>query len=534
MVNQRINCAIYTRKSTEEGLDQEFNSLDNQFEAAKAFIQSQKHEGWKFIKRYDDGGFSGGNIERPGVQALLKDIEQGLIQCVVVYKVDRLSRSLIDFSKMMELFEKHEISFVSVTQNLNTSNSMGKLTLNVLLSFAQFEREVTAERIRDKIAASKKKGMWMGGNVPFGYFAKDKKLFIKSDEAQKVNYIFQSYLTSSSINDLRSNLKEENILTRSNKPWTNSELGRLLRNCVYIGKIKHKDQYYDAQHKAIIDDSDLWDEVQVKLDELNNKKSSSSYSQKYLLFQKLYTPSGEQYKCDAAIKTSKESKTRYEYYVSSEQRFRTKKIDDIVSGEVKKLLSSKNILQAQALDELHQVDWGNLLNEAKRDLAQLLVSKIFISKDAMKIEIDLKQINNLKDFQKKNFRNQNLQDLDSSYLSSDGEFLIMRIDIKNQTSQIAEPIAKNVLQLVSKASKFKEAVEQGKSISKIAESHSVTKGYISRILRIAYLSPKIIESIINFKYSEELTIETLEKISELICWKEQEKQFLKFQVNYKI
>ena len=152
----------------------------------------------------------------------------------------------------------------------------------------------------------------------------------------------------------------------------------------------------------------------------------------------------------------------------------------------------------------------------------------------MKIEIDLKQINNLKDFQKKNFRNQNLQDLDSSYLSSDGEFLIMRIDIKNQTSQIAEPIAKNVLQLVSKASKFKEAVEQGKSISKIAESHSVTKGYISRILRIAYLSPKIIESIINFKYSEELTIETLEKISELICWKEQEKQFLKFQVNYKI
>lgn len=207
MVNQRINCAIYTRKSTEEGLDQEFNSLDNQFEAAKAFIQSQKHEGWKFIKRYDDGGFSGGNIERPGVQALLKDIEQGLIQCVVVYKVDRLSRSLIDFSKMMELFEKHEISFVSVTQNLNTSNSMGKLTLNVLLSFAQFEREVTAERIRDKIAASKKKGMWMGGNVPFGYFAKDKKLFIKSDEAQKVNYIFQSYLTSSSINDLRACLE---------------------------------------------------------------------------------------------------------------------------------------------------------------------------------------------------------------------------------------------------------------------------------------------------------------------------------------
>lgn len=190
--------------------------------------------------------------------------------------------------------------------------------------------------------------MWMGGNVPFGYFAKDKKLFIKDSESEKVKYIFQSYLKNSFINDLKNKLNDENVLTRSNKSWTKSELGRLLRNYIYIGKIKYKDQYYDAQHKAILD-SDLWDKVQAKLDELNNRKSSNSYSQKYLPFQKLYTPSGEQYKCDTAIKTNKESKTRYEYYVSSEQRFRTKKVDGIVLREVKKLLSSENIHQSSDL-----------------------------------------------------------------------------------------------------------------------------------------------------------------------------------------
>lgn len=192
MTNRAIRCAIYTRKSTEEGLEQDFNSLQAQREACEAYIKSQKHEGWQLVKtHYDDGGFSGGNMERPALRQLMRDIESGIIDIIVVYKVDRLSRSLHDFAKMVEVFDRHKVSFVSVTQQFNTTTSMGRLTLNVLLSFAQFEREVTGERIRDKIAASKKKGMWMGGVVPIGYDAKDRKLVINHVEAETVHFIFK-------------------------------------------------------------------------------------------------------------------------------------------------------------------------------------------------------------------------------------------------------------------------------------------------------------------------------------------------------
>jgi site-specific DNA recombinase len=204
-----INCAIYTRKSCEEGLEQEFNSLDAQFEAGKAYVASQKSEGWRVYKRYDDGGYSGGNIERPGLKQLMQDIESGYINCVVVYKVDRLSRSLSDFFKLMETFDRKGISFVSVTQSFNTTNSMGKLTLNIMLSFAQFEREVTGERIRNKISASKKKGMWMGGIVPLEYDVVEKKLLPNPEEKKAVSYIFESYLAVKSIDLLKQKLNSE-------------------------------------------------------------------------------------------------------------------------------------------------------------------------------------------------------------------------------------------------------------------------------------------------------------------------------------
>ena len=207
-----IKCAIYTRKSTEEGLEQDFNSLNAQREACEAYIKSQQHEGWILIeKHYDDGGFSGGTLERPGVKELFKDIESGEVDIVVVYKVDRLTRSLMDFAKIVELFDKQNASFVSITQHFNTTTSMGRLTFNILLSFAQFEREVTGERIRDKIAASKKKGMWMGGNVPLGYKRENKKLIVDNKNAEKIKLIFEKYVELKSVGKLKEYLDNEKI-----------------------------------------------------------------------------------------------------------------------------------------------------------------------------------------------------------------------------------------------------------------------------------------------------------------------------------
>src|SRR5574344_499644 len=236
-----IRCAIYTRKSTEEGLEQDFNSLDAQREACEAYIKSQQHEGWVLVEKdYNDGGYSGGTLERPAIKALFKDIEAGEIDIIVVYKVDRLTRSLMDFAKIVELFDKNNASFVSVTQSFNTTTSMGRLTLNMLLSFAQFEREVTGERIRDKIAASKKKGMWMGGCPPLGYKKENKKLVVEEKEAQKVKLIFDKYLDLQSVPKLMEYLKTENIKTRSDKEFFKGELYHMLSNKVYIGKIVHK------------------------------------------------------------------------------------------------------------------------------------------------------------------------------------------------------------------------------------------------------------------------------------------------------
>ena len=264
MIAQR--CAIYTRKSTEEGLEQDFNSLDAQREACAAYILSQKHEGWSELgDRYDDGGFSGGSMERPGLMQLLRDVEAGRIDVIVVYKVDRLTRSLTDFAKMVDVFDKSGVSFVSVTQAFNTTSSMGRLTLNVLLSFAQFEREVTAERIRDKVAASKRKGMWMGGAVPLGYDAKEKALVVNQGEASAIRTIFAEYLAKGSVRQLTSRLAELGIVSKrrtdrfgrvsGGRSLSRGALYNILRNPIYIGKIRHKDELFAGLHEAIIDNA---------------------------------------------------------------------------------------------------------------------------------------------------------------------------------------------------------------------------------------------------------------------------------------
>ena len=265
-------CAIYTRKSSEEGLQQDFNSLHAQREACEAFIASQGGEGWCPIRTaYDDGGLSGGTIERPALRRLLTDVEEGRVDVIVVYKVDRLTRSLADFAKMVEVFDAHSVSFVAVTQQFNTTTSMGRLTLNVLLSFAQFEREVTGERIRDKIAASKKKGMWMGGFVPVGYLKRDRRLIVDPPEAETVRLIFRRYNQLKSVRLLKQDLDRRGLVSKvrtgknglemGGRAYSRGKLYKLLSNPIYKGEIRHLKTCHPGLHEAVIDDA-LWNKTQ--------------------------------------------------------------------------------------------------------------------------------------------------------------------------------------------------------------------------------------------------------------------------------
>ena len=319
-----LRCAIYTRVSTDQGLEQDFNSLDAQREASEAYIKSQAHEGWRLIRdQYDDGGYSGGSMDRPALQKLLADVEARRIDVIVVYKVDRLTRSLADFAKLVELFDKHEVSFVSVTQSFNTTTSMGRLTLNVLLSFAQFEREVTGERIRDKIAASKKKGMWMGGVVPLGYRVEDRALHIVEDHAEIVRSLFRRYLEAGSVVRLKQQLDAEGFRlpvridgagrSTGGGPISRGHIYKILSNPIYVGRIAHKGQVHEGQHKPIVS-QDLWDQVQQNLREHLGAERTKRTRQasEALLAGKLFDDRGNRMSPSWARKGSK----RWRYYVS--------------------------------------------------------------------------------------------------------------------------------------------------------------------------------------------------------------------------
>jgi DNA invertase Pin-like site-specific DNA recombinase len=273
---RRLRCAVYTRKSSEEGLDMEFNSLDAQRESCEAYVASQRAEGWVCMReRYDDGGFSGGTLDRPGLKALLEDVEAGLVDVIVVYKIDRLSRSLMDFAKLVEVFDRNNVTFVSVTQAFNTTTSMGRLTLNILLSFAQFEREVTGERIRDKFAASRAKGMWMGGFVPWGYDVIDRKLVINEAEAAQVRAVFQRFTELGSATLLTRELVAKDVRTKRGKPIDKGFLYKLFRNRVYLGEAVHKGTSYPGEHQAIIDQP-LWEAVHAILQESPRQRAANT------------------------------------------------------------------------------------------------------------------------------------------------------------------------------------------------------------------------------------------------------------------
>jgi site-specific DNA recombinase len=293
-----VRCAIYTRVSTDAGLDQDFNSLDAQYEAAQAYIKSQAHAGWALVwTRYDDAGFSGGSTDRPALQKLLEDVKTHKVKIIVVYKVDRLTRSLADFAKLVELFDAHGVSFVSVTQQFNTTTSMGRLTLNVLLSFAQFEREVTSERIRDKIGASKRKGLWVGGVVPLGYHAKDRKISVVDDEAKVVRHIFRRYLELGSLNLLLADLSSAGVRTKIRPlstgrtiggiPFTRGPLAHFLRNRFYIGEVQFKGDIFPGEQPPILERT-LFDAVQTRLEEQRTNHTAVRNSTESLLMGRIY------------------------------------------------------------------------------------------------------------------------------------------------------------------------------------------------------------------------------------------------------
>jgi site-specific DNA recombinase len=324
MIKRSLRCAIYTRVSTDQGLEQDFNSLDAQREASEAYIKSQTHEGWRLVRdRYDDGGFSGGSMERPALKKLLADVQARRIDVIVVYKVDRLTRSLADFAKLVETFDVHGVSFVSVTQSFNTTTSMGRLTLNVLLSFAQFEREVTGERIRDKIAASKKKGMWMGGVVPLGYRVEDRALHIVDDHAAMVRSLFRRYLEAGSVVRLKQQLDSEEVRipiridgagrSTGGGLFSRGHIYKILSNPLYVGRIAHKGQVHEGQHPPIVI-QDLWDRVQQNLrDHLGPSRTRRTrQSSDALLGGKLFDDRGNRMSPTWARKGCK----RWRYYVS--------------------------------------------------------------------------------------------------------------------------------------------------------------------------------------------------------------------------
>jgi site-specific DNA recombinase len=395
-----LRCAVYTRKSTEEGLDQAFNSLDAQREACEAYIVSQRHEGWSLVKAaYDDGGFSGGSMERPALKRLLADVEAGKVDVIVVYKVDRLTRALADFAKIVEVLDARGASFVSVTQAFNTTTSMGRLTLNVLLSFAQFEREVTGERIRDKFAASKKKGMWMGGNPPLGYDVKDRKLVANEVEAKQVHHIMTRYLALGSIRLLAEELDRDGYRTkrlhgRGGISFSRGALSHLLGNPVYNGKVTHKGEVYDGEHEATVAD-ELWQEVQVTLNARRNGDGHIRAPKRSLLAGMIVDGEGRNM---TPSHTSKGGK-RYRYYITHPSsvvaddypawRISATEVERIVIERLVQWLGNRSTIMslvgsdatAAALAKAEQAAADLSRSQSCQRIADLLLSEVQVDQD---------------------------------------------------------------------------------------------------------------------------------------------------------
>jgi DNA invertase Pin-like site-specific DNA recombinase len=409
---RKLRCAVYTRKSTEEGLDMEFNSLDAQREACEAYVASQKAEGWLLVPdRYDDGGFSGGTLERPALQRLIADIEARRVDVVVVYKIDRLSRSLMDFARLVEVFDRNAVTFVSVTQSFNTTTSMGRLTLNVLLSFAQFEREVIGERIRDKFAASRRKGMWMGGWAPLGYDIRDRKLLVNEAEAAVVRSLFQRFLRVGSATKLVVALRSEGMTTKGGKLVDKGYVYRILNNRVYLGEAVHKGTAYPGEHQAIVDRT-LWDRVHEILQESPRSRARNTRAQTPALLKGLiFGPTGV---AMSPAHTRRNGKL-YRYYVSTDvlkrdaascpiRRVPAAEIENAVINQLRGLLRAPEIVvrtwraarqtvgeisAGEVQEALERLDplWDELFPAEQARIVQLLVERVDVGLDGADIRL---------------------------------------------------------------------------------------------------------------------------------------------------
>jgi site-specific DNA recombinase len=546
-------CAIYTRKSSEEGLEQDFNSLHAQREACEAFIKSQAGEGWRLIRpAYDDGGLSGGTMERPALQRMLAGINQRQIDVVVVYKVDRLTRSLADFAKMVEVFDARGVSFVAVTQQFNTTTSMGRLTLNVLLSFAQFEREVTGERIRDKIAASKQKGMWMGGLVPIGYDVHERRLVVNQSEAETVREIFRRYLELGCVRLLMEDLNRRSIHSKvrvakngrksGGNIFSRGALYELLANPIYLGEIRHKGTRHPGLHEPIVDQQ-LWDKTQFLLRSRAVRRAPrTAKSAAGPLTGKLFDESGQSLTPSHAVKGER----RYRYYVSRSLikgtadstgrgwRLPASEIERSVAAAACQILSDQAAIATSAQviglseNRLPSVfsaaeDWRQRLQSEVEAGAALdgLVDRIDLTESSIRLALKLP-----------------LPSSDGQPAESVSHLLItrvvsmkikrrgveMRLIIKgNGAPEPREDLA--LLKTIARAHQWSDALLSGqaRSVEEIADHEQVGARYVRRLMRLAFLAPKIVEMIAAGRQPPELTAEALaERIELPLLWTEQE------------
>lgn len=541
-----VRCAIYTRKSSEDGLDQNFNSLHAQREACENYIKSQRHEGWSVIsKSYDDGGYSGGTLKRPAMAALLSDIKRGMIDVVVVYKVDRLTRSLIDFSRIVEILDSANVSFVSITQQFNTTSPMGRLTLNVLLSFAQFEREVTGERIRDKVRASKAKGMWMGGRVPFGYKVVEKKLIIDEAKSELISRIFNSYVSLKSISKVQILLATEYESEASpsadrkskipNKHCTlnRSKLYGILNNPIYKGKIRLGEALVDGLHQPIISE-ELYKSAQDILTMNYGFKSGNYKSGKWLLKGKLFNADGRLY----SIEQIKLGKVRKYYYADlpcrningiNSDRIPCERLENLF------LKISKSLLQGKFGEEFHLKVGYRGINAHKnvrgiidqcsytispREFIDRFLKKVEVTDLDFKLEFEFNPDSTVSIFEEK------LDNVISCNLTVPNPFYKIRTELKQYYRNDNRFI--NTWIKMSKKWFFDDIIQHETSISQIANSTSLSADCVGNNIILAFLSPKIVKHIQNnLDASFFSKAKLLEIVSKNYTWSKQEVEYFK-------
>ncbi|MBX3584405.1 MAG: recombinase family protein [Rhizobiaceae bacterium] len=549
----KLRCAVYTRKSTEEGLDQEFNSLDAQREACVAFISSQAGMGWRLIAdHYDDGGISGGTMERPALKRLLQDIRNRKVDVVVVYKIDRLTRSLMDFSKIVEVFDANDVSFVSVTQQFNTTTSMGRLTLNVLLSFAQFEREVTAERIRDKIAASRKKGIWMGGTVPLGYKAVDKKLVVDPEAANKVRGIFNRYLEVKSVPILVDELNGESGVDhdsspsrQSHQPFTRGKLYHLLSNVVYIGKARHKDRIYDGEHEPIIDE-ERFAAVQALLKgQAPNRRNGSNVRNRHMLTGLLFDETGDRLSPVFTVKDGK----RYRYYISNRLETTTRNDPSgwrLPADELERTVLHQ--LEAMLRDNVRLSEWAGMMVPAipvhtaiawagaLRDKLQTsspeqakslrrLVRAVHVKPGELVFEIDpraaIGEAGNTDDASQ--------PEVDPVTISVPMTLRRRGAEAKLvlEGQSASRKPDDGLVEALAKAHMMLGMLTDGsaRTIADVANETGIHVADVSRILPLAFLAPKITDAILRGRQPVELTARALMRDDLPHLWRDQLQQF---------